>query len=46
MKGKENLIASLSKELNRLIAQAHEDKPDFMPMDEGIKGELPDEKIR
>ena len=44
--GQENLIARLRKELDRLIAQAHAGKPDLMPMDEGIKGELPDEKIR
>ena len=44
--GQENLIARLSKELDRLITQANEGKPDHMPMDEGIKGELPDEKIR
>ena len=44
--GKEKLIARLSKELNRLVQEAHAGKPDIMPMDEGIKGELPDEKIR
>ena len=44
--GQEKLIARLGTELDRLIAQAHAGKPDLMPMDEGIKGELPDEKIR
>ena len=44
--GKEKLIDRLTKELDRLIAHAHAGKPDLMPMDEGIKGELPDEKIR
>jgi len=40
------LIRALSKELDGLIAEANPDTPDTMPMDEGIKGELPDEKIR
>jgi N-acetylglucosamine-6-sulfatase len=39
------LIKTLRKELDRLIA-ASGAVPDKMPMDEGIKGELPDEKIR
>jgi arylsulfatase A-like enzyme len=45
-KEQENLIAHLHKELDQLIEQAHAGQPDLMPMDEGIKGELPDEKIR
>ena len=40
------LIKKLSAELDSLIKEANRDKPDTMPMDEGIKGELPDEKIR
>jgi len=44
--GREKLIARLSGELDRLIEQANHGRPDHMPMDEGIKGELPDEKIR
>ncbi len=40
------LVKSLNKELDRLIAETHDGKLDVMPMDEGIKGELPDEKIR
>jgi N-acetylglucosamine-6-sulfatase len=40
------LVRKLSAELDRLIAEAHQGKPDTMPLDEGIKGELPDEKIR
>ncbi|MDF1755509.1 MAG: sulfatase [Verrucomicrobiales bacterium] len=39
-------ITELRAELDRLISEANPDKPDTMPMDEGIKGELPDEKIR
>jgi len=41
-----DLVKELSAELDRVIAEAHRGKPDTMPMDEGIKGELPDEKIR
>ncbi|HAF59081.1 MAG TPA: acetylglucosamine-6-sulfatase [Opitutae bacterium] len=44
--GNENLISRLNRELDRLIAQANQGKTDSMPMDEGIKGGLPDEKIR
>ena len=44
--GREKLIARLGGELDRLIEQANYGRPDHMPMDEGIKGELPDEKIR
>ncbi|MGA0902850.1 MAG: acetylglucosamine-6-sulfatase, partial [Opitutales bacterium] len=44
--GREKLVARLSRELDRLIEQANHGRPDHMPMDEGIKGELPDEKIR
>ena len=41
------LLRSLgAEELDRLIEQANHGRPDHMPMDEGIKGELPDEKIR
>ena len=40
------LVKELSAELDRVIAAALDGKPDTMPMDEGIKGELPDEKIR
>lgn len=39
-------IAKLRKELARRIAESHPGGKDKMPMDEGIKGELPDEKIR
>ena len=39
------LVKTLRKELDRLIAESGA-VPDKMPMDEGIKGELPDEKIR
>ena len=39
------LVITLRKELDRLIAESGA-VPDKMPMDEGIKGELPDEKIR
>jgi arylsulfatase A-like enzyme len=44
--GREKLIARLSGELDLLIEQANHGRPDHMPMDEGIKGDLPDEKIR
>ena len=40
------LVKELAVELDRVIAEALDGKPDTMPMDEGIKGELPDEKIR
>ena len=40
------VIAKLRKELDQRIAEAYPDGKDKMPMDEGIKGELPDEKIR
>jgi hypothetical protein len=40
-----DLVTTLRKELDRLIAESGA-VPDKMPMDEGIKGELPDEKIR
>ena len=39
-------IAKLRKELDLRIAESHPGGKDKMPMDEGIKGELPDEKIR
>jgi N-acetylglucosamine-6-sulfatase len=39
-------IAKLRKELAGRIAESHPGGNDKMPMDEGIKGELPDEKIR
>lgn len=41
-----SLIKDLRIELDRLIAEANPGKTDSMPMDQGIKGELPDEKIR
>jgi N-acetylglucosamine-6-sulfatase len=41
-----DLIKDLRLELDRLIAEANPEKGDSMPMDQGIKGELPDEKIR
>lgn len=40
------VVAKLRKELDQRIAEAYPDGKDKMPMDEGIKGELPDEKIR
>ncbi len=40
-----DLIEELRAELDQRIAEATNGK-DQMPMDEGIKGELPDEKIR
>ena len=40
------LVRELRTELDRLIVESHQGKPDTMPLDEGIKGELPDEKIR
>lgn len=39
-------IEKLRKELDQRIAESHPGGKDKMPMDEGIKGELPDEKIR
>jgi len=41
-----SLIATLRAELDERIAETHDGGKDTMPMDEGIKGELPDEKIR
>ena len=38
-------IAELSSQLNNLIREAGAD-PDIMPVDEGIKSGLPDQKIR
>ena len=40
------LAKELREELDRRIAESLGDKKDTMPLDEGIKGELPDEKIR
>jgi len=40
------LVGQLRSELDRLIAKANPQKADTMPVDQGIKGELPDEKIR
>lgn len=40
------LVAKFRKELDQRIAESHPGGKDKMPMDEGIKGELPDEKIR
>ncbi len=40
------LVKELRAELARRIAEAHPDGKDEMPMDEGIKGELPDKAIR
>lgn len=39
-------ITRLKKELDQRISESHPSGKDRMPMDEGIKGELPDEKIR
>lgn len=39
-------VAKLRKELDLRITESHPGGKDQMPMDEGIKGELPDEKIR
>lgn len=39
-------VARLRRELDQRIAESHPGGKDKMPMDEGIKGELPDEKIR
>jgi N-acetylglucosamine-6-sulfatase len=39
-------VAKLRKELDLRIAESYPGGKDKMPMDEGIKGELPDEKIR
>ena len=40
------LVKELRAELDRLIAEAHDGAEDKMPLDQGIKGELPDLKIR
>lgn len=40
------IVSRLRAELDRLIAEANPSGADSMPLDEGIKGELPDEKIR
>ena len=42
----QSLVGRLSQELEERIAESDPDGEDRMPMDEGIKGELPDEKIR
>ena len=42
----QSLVAKLRKELEQRIIESHPGGKDKMPMDEGIKGELPDEKIR
>ncbi|MGC6459308.1 MAG: sulfatase [Akkermansiaceae bacterium] len=42
----QSLVAKLRKELEQRITESHPGGKDKMPMDEGIKGELPDEKIR
>lgn len=42
----QSLVVKLRAELERLIKEAHADGEDSMPIDQGIKGELPDEKIR
>jgi N-acetylglucosamine-6-sulfatase len=42
----EATVARLRRELDQRIAESHPGGKDKMPMDEGIKGELPDEKIR
>ncbi len=39
-------VKTLHAELDRLITESNAGKPDQMPMDEGIKGELPSLKIR
>ncbi|MBN2294132.1 MAG: DUF4976 domain-containing protein, partial [Pirellulales bacterium] len=39
------VVAELSKELDRLIRQT-DGYPDKMPLDEGVKSELPDKSIR
>lgn len=41
-----DLIQKLSKELDQLILAANPDKEDWMPIDQGIKVNLPDEEIR
>ncbi len=41
-----DLVAELRDELDQRIREANPDGEDSMPIDEGIKGELPDEKIR
>ena len=42
----EALVTKLREELDQRIQEANPGKRDEMPMDDGIKGELPDEKIR
>jgi N-acetylglucosamine-6-sulfatase len=42
----QKVIVELRAELDRVIAEAHPGGEDKMPLDEGIKGELPDESIR
>ena len=42
----QSLIAKLRAELDQRIQATHPDGKDNMPIDQGIKGELPDEKIR
>ena len=39
-------VVKLREELDALIAEANPGKEDEMPLDEGIKGELPDENVR
>jgi arylsulfatase A-like enzyme len=39
-------VVKLRDELDALIAEANPGKEDEMPLDEGIKGELPDENVR
>lgn len=39
-------VDKLRDELDALIAEANPGKEDEMPLDEGIKGELPDENVR
>ena len=40
------LVKKLYAELDQRIKEAHDGKVDKMPIDQGIKGELPDEDIR
>ncbi len=42
----QSLVVELREELDTRIKEANPDAEDVMPLDEGIKGELPDEKIR
>ena len=46
LKKHEGLIRKLRAELDQRIAEAHPGGKDKMPLDEGIKGELPEESIR